>query len=88
MKDITPHHLRCAIGASCPAIFDVTPGHLKCGDASPMCSSVSAIEDGRELLIIGKVPSAEMMAQIEGRVGPGELAIVISAAYFTELGEK
>lgn len=83
MKDITPQHLRCDDSLTCPAVFDVTPEHLKC--AISQCPSVNAIEDGRELLIIGKVPSAEMMAQIEGRVGPGELAIVIPAAYFREL---
>lgn len=80
MREITPQHLRCTIGA-CPAIFDVTPEHLKCS-FGPSCPSVNAIEDGRELLIIGKKPSAALLDQIKGRVGSDEVAIVIPAAYF------
>lgn len=83
MRDLTPKHLRCTIGG-CPAIFDITPERLKCA-VSMGCPSVNAIEDGRELLIIGKVPSVEIMDQFKGRVGPGELAIVIPAEYFTGL---
>lgn len=62
---------------------DITPQHLRC--AISQCPSVNTIEDGRELLIIGKKPSAELLAQIEGRVGADEYAIVIPAAYFSEL---
>jgi hypothetical protein len=81
-RNLTPDHLRCSYGG-CPAVYDVTPEHLICpaGD----CPSVSTIGDGQMLLIIGKKPSPELLAEIDGRVGPDEHAIVIGAEYFANL---
>lgn len=81
--DITPEHLACYGALTCPAVLEVTPDHLRCpvGD----CPSVNTIEGDRDLLIIGKKPSPELLAEIAGRVGPDEHAIVIPAAYFAEL---
>jgi hypothetical protein len=31
MKDVTPKALRCAIGASCPAIYEQQDGHIIIG---------------------------------------------------------
>jgi hypothetical protein len=83
MKNLTPDHLRCAFG-TCPAVYDVTPEHLKCV-VQASCPSVSAIGDGQMLLIIGKKPSPELLAEIEGRVGEDEYAIVIGREYFANL---
>jgi hypothetical protein len=83
MKDITPKHLRCAIG-TCPAVYDVTPEHLQCA-ITASCPSVSTIGDGQMLLIVGQQPSPELLAEIEGRVGPDEAAIVISREYFANI---
>jgi hypothetical protein len=62
---------------------NLTPDHLRCFPGS--CPSVSTIGDGQMLLIVGKKPSPELLAEIEGRVGPDEHAIVIGAEYFANL---
>jgi hypothetical protein len=85
--EITPEALQCEIAASCPAVFEVTPEALQCGGSLSSCPGVfETAAEPRMLLIIGKKPSAEQMAKIEGRVGEDEYAIVIGAEYFANLG--
>jgi len=61
---------------------EITPPHLRCEWGQ--CVSVYRMEDGN-LLIIGKDPSAQIAAQIAGKVGPDEKAVVISAEYLSDL---
>lgn len=56
---------------------DLTPEHLQCPVGE--CLAVYELPDGR-LLIIGKKPSPELLARVEGRVGPDEHAIAINRA--------
>jgi hypothetical protein len=76
--EITPEALRCPMG-DCPGVFEVTPDELQCGIAQ--CPGVfETAATPTQLLIIGKKPTAELLKEIEGRVGPDEHAIVIDRA--------
>jgi len=79
--DLTPARLRCSLGA-CPAVYeleDVTPEDLKC-DIGVSCPAVH--QAGGEFVIIGKKPSAEILAELGHRVGEDEDIIVIGKGYF------
>lgn len=78
--EITPEALQCAIQVSCPGVFEVTPEALKCALTAACPAVFETAAEPRMLLIIGKKPSAELLAEIEGRVGEDEYAIVIDRA--------
>ncbi len=69
LVDRTPKHLRCTFGA-CPSVYELE-------DLTPAVHSAD-----RQLVIIGKKPSAEIMAELGHRVGEDEDIIMIDRAYF------
>lgn len=92
--DLTPAHLRCTIGA-CPAVYeleDVTPEDCEVSASCPavhvakcpMGDCPSVHEHGDQFVIIGKKPSAEVLAELGHRVGEDEDIIVIGKEYFVD----
>jgi hypothetical protein len=61
-------------------IVDQTPKHLRCTLGA--CPSVH--QHGGQLVIIGKKPSAEIMAELGHRVGEDEDIIMIGKEYFAD----
>jgi len=60
-----------------PKLTEITPPHLRCSIGA--CPAIHETE-GEKLLIIGKKPSDELMADLEGKVGEDEVALVIDKA--------
>ena len=61
---------------------EITPHHLRCGIGQ--CPSV--YEHGsHELIIIGKIPDADVLAEIGSKIGNDEYAICISRAMLANL---
>lgn len=62
---------------------DVTPQHLRCTFGA--CPAV--YEYGGELVIIAKRAPAELVKELENKIGDDELAVVIDPKYFEQLKE-
>lgn len=76
--DITPEAYRCAAGA-CPAVFQVLTENA-CGAGS--CPAIA--RSGDDYIIIGKITGILEHPELEGRIGPEEQAVKISAALLEE----
>lgn len=82
MIDLTPDHLKCDPGFSCPSVHELTPEAHAC-TYGPSCSSVSGLDNG-DLVLVGKIAAglATTLRREDGRmlsdtIGPDETAIVI-----------
>lgn len=78
MKDLTPDSMKCFAG-SCPSVHEITPADLQCALAAS-CPSVHEIANSGDLIIVGKRLPPELQAQMAGKVGDDEYAVVISRA--------
>ncbi|HEY3475423.1 MAG TPA: hypothetical protein VGK56_12490 [Anaerolineales bacterium] len=72
MRDVTPEAMKCAIGASCPSLFEVTPEAAKCGALMSSCPAIYEQQDG--YLIIAK-SVASIPDEIKSRVGQDEVVV-------------
>ena len=61
---------------------EITPKHLMCGPGS--CPSIFEV-DQDNIVVVGKTLSAEMMEEIEYKIGKGEFAVLIKKEFFKEL---
>lgn len=67
------------------ALKEITPHHLRCGLGQ--CPAV--YEHGsQDLIIIGKIPDRDTLAQIAGKVGRDEYAIRISREMLSSLKDR
>lgn len=82
--EITPEDLKCPTG-DCPGVYEVTPAELQC-DVGASCPGVHAIANSGDLIVVGKRLPPELEAQMAGKVGDDEYAVVIGRAYFANLG--
>jgi hypothetical protein len=64
---------------------ELTPSHLRC--TFGYCKAVYELEDDT-LLIVGKIPPDEILAEIKHRIANDEFAISIPKEYFVNLFEK
>lgn len=78
--EITPEDLQCGGSqSSCPGVYEITPADLQC-EISISCPSVHAISNSGDLIIVGKRLPPELQAQMEGKVGDDEYAVIIDRA--------
>jgi hypothetical protein len=61
---------------------EITPSYLRCSYGG--CPAVFKLSDG-DLLIIGKVPSSDLLEEINGRVSADEFAVKLSPEFFKSL---
>ena len=79
LRELTPKHMKCAIGA-CPAIFEVTPKHMKCCISA--CPAI--FKDGKEkYFVIGKKVNPKKLG-IANKVGKDEVLIEVPKALIDE----
>lgn len=61
---------------------EITPEHLRC--ASGFCPAVHRASDG-DLVIIGKIPSEEILNQMAMKIGQDEFIIKINPEFFRKI---
>lgn len=83
--EITPEDLQCDVVSSCPGVYEITPADLQCG-MTISCPGVHQIANSGDLIVVGKRLPPELEAQMAGKVGDDEYAVVIGRAYFANLG--
>jgi hypothetical protein len=66
----------CGAGA-CPGVYPVRCSRGACPDVFP--------QDSGDILVIGRIATAEEVAASGGNVGEGEVALVIAETYFEKL---